>query len=103
MMQYDWPGNVRELKNVIQRAVILSDEDQVQIKHLPKEITNNETGMSVEFKLPENGLSLTEVEKGLIEQALAKTGRNQMQAARLLGITRHTLRHRMKKYDLLTR
>ena len=103
MMQYDWPGNLREVKNVIQRAVILADEDQVQIKHLPKEITNNETGMSVEFKLPENGLSLTEVEKGLIEQALAKTGRNQMQAARLLGITRHTLRQRMKKYDLLTR
>jgi two-component system NtrC family response regulator len=51
--------------------------------------------------LPEQGASLAEVERKLIEQALEKTGGNQVRAAKLLDITRDALRHRMKKYGLL--
>ncbi len=99
-MAYDWPGNVRELKNVIERAVILGDEDEILARHLPREITRNGTNGVTAFTLPETGISLAQVEKDLIEQALRKTEGNQVRAAKLLGITRHALRHRMKKHDI---
>lgn len=51
--------------------------------------------------LPEKGISLADVERELIEQALERTRGNQAQAARLLRVTRYTMRHRMKKYGLL--
>jgi len=101
LIGYDWPGNVRELKNVIERAVILGDEDQITVKHLPREIARNGKDASMEFKLPEKSISLANVERELIEQALGRTKGNQVQAGKLLGITRHALRHRMKKYGLL--
>nr|NIQ37127.1 sigma-54-dependent Fis family transcriptional regulator [Pseudomonadota bacterium] len=100
LMAYDWPGNVRELKNVIERAVILGDEDEILARHLPREITRNGTNGVTAFTLPETGISLAQVEKDLIEQALRKTEGNQVWAAKLLGITRHALRHRMKKHDI---
>ncbi len=98
---HDWPGNVRELKNVIERAVILGDENQILVKHLPREIARVGQDVIAEFHLPSKGISLANVEKGLIEQALKRTGGNQVQTARLLHITRHALRHRMKKHGLL--
>ncbi len=100
LIAYDWPGNVRELKNVIERAVILGDEDEILARHLPREITRNGTNGVTAFTLPETGISLAQAEKDLIEQALRKTGGNQVRAAKLLGITRHALRHRMKKHDI---
>ncbi len=100
LMGYDWPGNVRELKNVIERAVILGGEEHIQVKHLPREIARNAHNGDVEFKLPDKGLSLVGVERGLIEQALRRASGNQVQAAKLLDISRHALRHRMKKYGL---
>jgi transcriptional regulator with PAS, ATPase and Fis domain len=101
LMGYDWPGNVRELKNVIERAVILGGEEHILVEHLPREIAKNGQGVDVAFKLPEKGISLAGVERGLIEQALRRAGGNQVQAAKLLDISRHALRHRMKKYGLL--
>ncbi len=101
LMAYDWPGNVRELKNVIERAVILGGEEYILVEHLPREIAKNAHDADVEFKLPEKGISLAGVERGLIEQALRRAGGNQVQAAKLLDISRHALRHRMKKYGLL--
>ncbi len=100
LMGYDWPGNVRELKNVIERAVILGDEDQIQVKHLPREIARAPRDVMAEFELPDQGISLARLERDLIHQALNRTAGNQVQAAKLLDITRHALRHRMKKYDI---
>ncbi len=100
LMGYDWPGNVRELKNVIERAVILGGEEHILVKHLPREIAKNAHETGVEFKLPEKGVSLADVERELIEQALKRASGNQVQAAKLLDISRHALRHRMKKYGL---
>ncbi len=104
MIAYDWPGNVRELKNVIERAIILESEDVILPEHLPMEVvrpepTPNVHGASVQ--LPAEGVSLTAVEKDLIQQALATAKGNQVHAAKLLGMSRDTLRYRMKKYDLL--
>ncbi len=104
MMAYRWPGNVRELKNVIERAIILESEEVILPEHLPLEVvrpelTTNPQGASIQ--LPAEGVSLTEVEKELIQQALATSKGNQVHAAKLLGMSRDTLRYRMKKYDLL--
>lgn len=103
MIRYDWPGNVRELKNVIERAIILGDGDQIQEKHLPREIIsgNGKGKLGVLFELPEQGISLAGVEKTFFEQALKRTEGNQIQTAKLLGLTRHAVRHRMKKYGFL--
>ncbi len=101
LMAYDWPGNVRELKNVIERAVILGDGEEILVKHLPREIAREAHNAEVGFKLPPKGVSLAGLERDFIEQALERTGGNQVRAAKLLDISRHALRHRMKKYGLL--
>ena len=102
--QYPWPGNVRELKNVIERITILENDDMILEDYLPKEIQNyskySERSTDVDFKLPNNGLDLNTVEKNFIEQALKITQGNQTKAAELLGISRHTLRYRMEKFNL---
>ena len=98
---YHWPGNVRELRNAIERAMILEDASHLQVPDLP--ITLNRTEVppiSAGVEIPESGLSLEETEREMISRALSKTGGNQTHAARLLSITRDTLRYKMKKYEL---
>jgi len=95
---YHWPGNVRELENCIERAIVISPEPVItpdvlppMIKHFTqKSITENS---SVSWQ----DLSLAELERQAIIQALQKSGGNQTQAARLLDIPRHVLLYRMKK------
>lgn len=102
--RYSWPGNVRELKNMIERIVILyADADIVRLEHLPPELRGNALNgarAGCPFELPEEGVDLEAVERGLLSQALERTGGNQSQAARLLGISRYALRYRMEKYGL---
>jgi transcriptional regulator with PAS, ATPase and Fis domain len=109
LIDSDWPGNVRELKNLVERLVVLENTEYITVEHLPKWVFEQPmtmaSGKTTEdadgFRLPERGTSLAEVERKLIEQALDKTGGNQVRAAGLLDITRDALRHRMKKYGLL--
>ncbi|WP_432666027.1 sigma-54 dependent transcriptional regulator [Wukongibacter baidiensis] len=96
---YKWKGNIRELENVIERMVILSQEDTIYKKDLPKEILFADME-GAEFILPESGINLEAVEKSFIKQALASSDGNQTKAAKLLGITRHTLLYRMDKYKI---
>jgi len=101
---YSWPGNIRELQNVIERAVILSPGREITEDQLPPEIVKRDRQVELdEFKLPKNGVNLNDLEKSLIKQALDMTNDNQTEAARLLGITRHTLIYRMEKYGLKDR
>jgi DNA-binding NtrC family response regulator len=97
---YSWPGNVRELQNSIERATVLCRSDEVTPEDLPDEITRGPRASGDSFKLPPGGISLVEVERGLISQALRQTDGNRTRAARLLGISRHTLLYRLDKYDL---
>ncbi len=102
MMNYDWPGNVRELKNIIERAIILENEDMILPEHLPTEMAPQDGELDQDnmfMKLPTAGISLVEVERDLIQQALDTAEGNQVKAAKLLGLSRDTLRYRMKKYD----
>ena len=100
LVNHPWKGNVRELENFIERLVILSPEDEVKSVDLNAgsvEIPDSETAGKKGIKLPEKGLSLDELEKDLILQALEQTGSNQTKAAKLLGISRHTLMYRMDR------
>ncbi len=104
LQSYHWPGNVRELKNIIERAVLLDAEDEIMIEHLPAEITSGDE-VTLEEKSGKNldelfPLTLKEMEKVLIGKTLEKTGGNKSKSARILGISRQTLREKAKTYQL---
>jgi len=104
LREYGWPGNVRELKNVIERAMILVEEDTLLMEHLPIEILGqaSKQGGAIEgIRIPPEGISMEKVEEALVRQALKMTNGNQSKAARLLDISRDALRYRMQKLGLL--
>jgi DNA-binding NtrC family response regulator len=108
MIDYGWPGNVRELKNVIERAIILGNDETLLLDHLPLEMVSKATsegGAVVSptsiFLLPPEGVDIEEVEKELIRQALESTEWNQSKAAKKLSLGIDAFRYRMKKFGYL--
>ncbi len=101
--EYDWPGNVRELENVIERAVVLSPEEIIQVSDLPKDFIDNAhstlhmDGIPVDANLYD---TLALVEKNMIVRALKKANYIQAHAAELLGIGKSGLNQKIKKYKL---
>jgi len=104
MKSYNWPGNIRELRNLVERLVVLEGEEEIRPRHLPNWLSglSGAAGPAPDGKitLPEGGISLDEVEKDLIRQALDRSKRNKTQAAKLLQISYDTLRYQVKKYGL---
>jgi DNA-binding NtrC family response regulator len=104
LVAYRWPGNIRELRNVIERIVVLENGEIVRPEHLPAEIAHfrerSATKPGPGMMIPDTGLSLEEVERNLIVQALEKAGQNKAAAAKLLGITYDSLRYQVKKFGL---
>ncbi len=104
LVAYRWPGNCRELRNVVERIVVLENDRIVLPEHLPAEILSGRgrpAGQAAPgITIPDVGLSLEEIEKNLIRQALEKAGNNKTAAARLLGITYDSLRYQVKKFGL---
>ncbi len=103
LIRYDWPGNVRELMNTVERAVVLAqssyiDDKDFPITQKPKDHIGEE--MSVTAEVPGKA-PLEEVEKSFILKTLESTGGNKSEAARKLGITRKTLRAKLKKYGVI--
>jgi len=97
--QYDFPGNVRELRNAIQRAVVMAEENEIRLEDLPpqlREARGSGRSKTLEF----GGMSLEEIERKAIRQALERNDGNQTQAAKDLGIPRHVLIYRLKKYSI---
>jgi DNA-binding NtrC family response regulator len=106
MCDYNWPGNIRELKNVIERAIILGNDDMLLLEHLPLEIVAKAPVAASEqpassFRLPPEGIDIEEVEKELIRQALEITEWNQSKAAKKLNLGIDAFRYRMKKFGYL--
>ncbi len=104
LLSYPWYGNARELRNLVERICILEDTEIIYPEHIPSEIidlaeTEPEEGAPID--LPNEGLSLKNVEKDLIEQALKKSDGNQTKAAKLLGISRDALRYKLQKFGFL--
>ena len=104
LLAHDWPGNVRELRNAVERAMILEESAVITPGSLPIAVRTSEAAAAVSISEPtgnhNDGLSLVDQEKRLLVHALEKAGGNQTQAARLLRITRDTLRYKMKKFNL---
>ncbi len=105
MESYGWPGNVRELRNVIERAVVLSSGELILPEDLPREIAIAGAAASASTEghiayLPASASSLYDVERKLLLETLEKEDGNISAAARKLGITRNTMRYRLKKYGL---
>lgn len=99
-MAYDWPGNVRELGNVLERLVLLSEDNQLVLDELPREILEPTPQPGCSFSLPPGGICLEELEADLIRQALQRTGKNRKAAAKLLGLSYKTLLYRIEKHNL---
>lgn len=99
--EYDWPGNARELKNVIQRAAIVCECDEIQLEHLPprfratKEVKSAKPTITFEI-----GTSLAYVEREMILQALSASNNNRTQAAELLGISRRAIYNKLRKHNI---
>ena len=114
LLKHDWPGNVRELKNVIERAVVLSDDRWLGVSPVrlgngsveEEKATGTEPAFSVDHtgaihvSIPPWGISLNAIEKAVIQAALEATSNNITRTAKLLFLSRDTVRYRMKKYGL---
>ncbi|MFZ5634348.1 MAG: sigma-54-dependent transcriptional regulator [Bacillota bacterium] len=103
LLNYNWPGNIRELQNVLERAAIISQSNEITVDDLPKDIQQSvpiKSGGDTAINLPDSGISLEELEKELIIKALEKSKGNQTRAAQLLGITRSALLYRIQKHGL---
>jgi len=125
ILKYDWPGNVRELKNAVERAMILGEDEELDPEYLPFAVAqqqsaftafehssgNNGGGAAVKhlpdgrslppLHIPEGGTSLEEVERELVDIAMAQANGNKTHAARLLDISRDALRYKLKKFGLI--
>jgi two-component system response regulator AtoC len=107
LLGYPWPGNVRELSHVIERAVLWSRGPVLDIEHLslstpaaPPDPPSIPAAGNGGATLPPPGMDLDQWERSIIEQALRESEGNQTRAAQRLGISRDTLRYRLKKYGI---
>lgn len=98
---YSWPGNIRELENVIERALVLDKDGIIGLDDLPDRLRTREHRVgNLHIELPDEGISLEDVERELLLAALEKHNWNQTRAAAFLNITRSTLLYRMEKFGL---
>jgi two-component system response regulator AtoC len=104
LIQYPWPGNIRELRNVIERAMILTDQEYLTPKHLPFELRQPEQNTRGKM-IPElfevaDEMSLENIERNHISQVLKRLEWNKSKTSKALGISRATLRAKIKRYNL---
>ncbi len=101
LTKYNWAGNVRELENIIERSVIMAGNEKISIEDLPPHVKSLPVATdSTAIEIPEDGLSMEQVEIDLIKNALHKAAGNKSNAAKLLGITRRKLYSRMERLGI---
>jgi transcriptional regulator with GAF, ATPase, and Fis domain len=98
LQSYGWPGNVRELRNVIERAMLLTDTDRLDARDFT--VTTSAVSAGDEFELPPTGVDLEKLERSLLVQALKRSGGNQTRAGTFLGLNRDQIRYRIEKFGL---
>lgn len=107
LKSYHWKGNIRELRNVIERAILLIEDEKTLKSHylsFMSGIYNNQneslSGDQYSLKIPQTGIKMDEVVKDLILKTLKITSGNQVQAAKILGLSRSRLRYRMDQLSI---
>ncbi len=106
LISYPWPGNVRELRTAIEHGVVMSNDDQIDIKHLPTFLNQSPSIPSQNSQITHNNLAgssdfnLHNLENTAIRGALAQTQDNRSRAAELLGISRRTLQRKLKELGI---
>jgi DNA-binding NtrC family response regulator len=98
LLAHHWPGNVRELRNVIERAVVICTEEEIQKRHLPPHITGSEPSPTTDTLMIPVGVPLEEVERRVILSTLARADYNKTRAAEVLQISLKTLHNKLKAY-----
>jgi len=104
LYNHSWPGNIRELENVIERAVILCSGNIVTLEDLPEELAGAEVEFDVERFIPPNiplPDALEQIEEKMIRRALDQCNNVQAHAAKMLGIKKNLIQHKMKKYGIV--
>jgi len=103
---YEWPGNVRQLENVVERCLVLSTSQNIDVDELPAEIRDEEAQFksAVDFLPPKLNLAetLEKIEAALIKRALVRSNFVQVKAAELLGVSKSLLQYKLKKYHIST-
>ena len=101
---YSWKGNIRELKNVIERATLLMDENELKKHHLSflteSMKSNKQNEDEFVLKIPQTGIKIDVVLRSLIQKTLKITNGNQVKAAKILGLSRSKLRYRMEQLGI---
>ncbi len=101
---HEWKGNIRELRNIMERVMLLADEEIIKDYHLNFLVDKieNDKSQSGKFNLeiPPSGIKMETVMKDLILKTLTITGGNQVRAAKILGLSRSKLRYRMEQFDI---
>jgi len=100
LLNYAWPGNIRQLRNLMERLVILTDQERIEPEHLPEGYQPNELAFATQTPATRPLAARSEYEE--LVEALRTTYGNKSAAAQLLGISRVTLYNRMKKYNIHT-
>ncbi len=96
LLDYEWPGNVRELENVIERATAICKDGEITTADLPPKIINHAPRRLEVPKVPEQMITLDEMERRYVRQVLASVNGNKTHAARVLGIDRRSLYRRLE-------
>ncbi|CUT02607.1 sigma-54-dependent transcriptional regulator [Candidatus Kryptobacter tengchongensis] len=105
LKSYPWPGNIRELRNTIERVILIENDTKIKPEHLkhlqvPKVDFESNDESDFVLKIPPNGITMDKVLRELIIQTLKMTNGNQVQAAKILGISRSKLRYRMEQLKI---
>jgi DNA-binding NtrC family response regulator len=98
LLAFDWPGNIRELRNVIERAVVISESEQITRRHLPPHITEQGVSPATDTITIPVGTPLDEVERRVILSTLARSDNNKTRTAEALRISLKTLHNKLKAY-----
>ncbi|MBN1962780.1 MAG: sigma-54-dependent Fis family transcriptional regulator [Deltaproteobacteria bacterium] len=102
LLDYSWPGNIRELENLVERAMVLAENTQIDAANLPDHL-QNETALATPFAFDHNfsiKKAIRILERELIKRSLNKTGGNRTRAAELLEISHRALLYKIKEYGL---